>query len=48
MDDVQDRFLHVLDVKELGELRCALDQALGDGSFFAAEWFHRAVGTNPG
>ncbi len=48
LDDVQDRFLHVLDVKELEEYRGALDQALEDGSFFVAEWFHCAVGTNPG
>ena len=48
LDDVQDRFLHVLDAEELEEFRVALDQALGDGSFFVAEWFHCAVGTNPG
>ncbi len=48
LDDVQDRFLHVLDAEELEEYKGALDQALGDGSFFVAEWFHCAVGTNPG
>ena len=48
LDDVQDRFLHVLDAEELDEFRAALGQALGDGSFFVAEWFHCAVGTNPG
>ena len=48
LDDVQDRFLHVLDAEELEEYRAALDQAFGDGSFFIADWFHCAVGTNPG
>ena len=38
----------ILDAKELEEYRGALDQALEDGSFFVAEWFHCAVGTNPG
>ncbi len=48
LDDVQDRFLNVLDAEELEEFRGALAQALEDGSFFVAEWFHCAVGTNPG
>jgi len=48
LDDMQDRFLHVLDAEELEEFRVALGQALGDVSFFVAEWFHCAVGTNPG
>jgi len=48
LDDVRDRFLHVLDTEELEEFRGALAQALGDGSFFVAEWFHCAVGTNTG
>ena len=48
LDDVQDRFAHVLDAEELEEFRGAMSQALGDGSFFIGEWFHCAVGTNPG
>ena len=48
MGDVQDRFLHILDAEELEEFRGALQQALEDRSFFVAEWFHCAVGTNPG
>ena len=47
LDDVQDRFLHLLNAEELAEFRWALGQALRDGSFFIAEWFHCAVGTNP-
>ena len=48
LDDVQDRFAHILDAEELVEFRGALSQALGDGSFFIGEWFHCAMGTNPG
>ena len=48
LGDVQDRFLNVLNAEELEEFRSALGQALEDGSFFVAEWFHCAVGTNPG
>ena len=48
LGDVQDRFLHILDAEELEEFRGALQQALEDRSFFVAEWFHCAVGTNPG
>ena len=48
LDDVQDRFVPILNAEELEEFRGALGQALGDGSFFVAEWFHCAVGTIPG
>ena len=48
LNDMEDRFIHVLDAEELEEFRGALGQALEDGSFFVAEWFHCAVGTNPG
>ena len=46
--DFRDSFNSVLAMEELAEFRRALDVALEEGSFFVAQWFHCAVGTNPG
>ena len=45
--DLGDSFNSILGNQELSEFRDALEVALKDGSFFVAEWFHCAVGTNP-
>ena len=45
LEDMQDRFGPILSGVELEEFREAYHQALADGSFFLAEWFHCAVGT---
>lgn len=46
LDDMQDRFVPILNGEELDQFRGAFGEATADGSFFVAEWFHCAVGTN--
>ena len=48
LEDMQGRILPGLTLDEAEEFRTALAQAYSNGSFFLAEWFHCAVGLNPG